>query len=117
MTYEEMLSQAVEGGTDEDLGREIYRFENSGDGIVGRVLGWEALTLTEGQGTVNSYTIETDDGVKAVILGAPTDRNLEGRLRIGDLISIVYKGKVDVRGGKQRMNTFDIRRFGHSDLK
>lgn len=105
---EAMLKQAGES-----LTQRFITFSDPGDGLIGVFLLQEQVTPNEEMGAVQRYVFLTTDGVSSCLLGGATDRQLAGKLKRGDIVTITYQGKQRIRGGAQQVNLFDVRRTGH----
>lgn len=112
-TYAEMAAKAYKSGVGEDLTQTFIAWDEEGKIVSGCYLYSETVTAKADMGAVKRYVLLTDEGTASCILGGATDKQLEGKLIPGDMITIVYKGKTSIQGGSKQVNNFDVRRWGH----
>ena len=101
----------IEGKKPEDMGESltfnIKKWDVAGEVLLGKLLSVEDFTGSKFETTCKSYLFDTDDGKISTILGAASDKQLEGKDLIGHVIYIVFLGQIDLEGGK-RCNHFKI---------
>lgn len=79
-----------------------------GKPLIGILIGVEVVINEKITEPCNRYILETDDGTKSVLLGAATDKQLEGKMHIGHLTYIEFQGKVEIQNGAKMVNRWKI---------
>jgi len=92
-TYKEMLDTAVSKGTAVELTVDIVKFEDVGQFIVGRMMGFAEFTESEYDDRCMKYTFDTDHGNVSCVLGAKRDEILALDENIGAVFCITFQGK------------------------
>lgn len=85
----------------------IKSWNESGDFLVGKVKKIEDFQGSKFETVCKSYLLETDEGLISTVLGASSDKQLEGLDLIGHILYIEYLGQIDLEGGK-RCNRFSV---------
>jgi len=106
--YADLYSNAKEKEAAVPLTYEIVRWSEEGQTIVGKVLKIEPFYGSSNEVECDKYLVDTDDGLKSLVLGASTDKQLNGQVQAGMIVAITYRGKVALEGGRH-VNRFDIR--------
>ena len=104
-TYKEMLDSAVSKVTAVELTVDIVKFEDEGQFIVGRMMGFAVFTESEYNEKCMKYTFDTDHGNVSCVLGAKRDEILALDDNIGKIFCITFQGK-----GKTKKDT-DFNKF------
>lgn len=107
MNYQEAYDAAKKAGKTESLATQIYRFEEVGDSLVGKVLRFDTFTGQFEDAQCIKYTLDTDGGLVSCILGAATDEQLGDRLKVGMVVAITYRGKAKTAKGFN-VNQFEV---------
>jgi len=107
MSFQDDYDKAKSKGKTKTLTRDICTWEEEGQLLFGKVLSISPFTLGVFDTEVKSYEIETDDGIVNTVLGSATDKQLEKVDPVGQKIRIEYKGKKQLKDGKQ-VNRFDV---------
>ena len=107
MSYQEDYEKARESKATKEVTRNIQSWNDEGETIVGKVV--EIAPFNEGtfDTEVNAYLIDTDDGLISTVLGSATDKQLDELDLMGKLIYIEYRGKKNLKDGKQ-VNNFKV---------
>ena len=106
MTYDELYRKAVEEESLKDLSFDIIRWEESGQSVLGEVVGFEDFEAGEYDMQCFQWKIKTDEGLVSCVLGSVADKRMENVV-VGDLIYIEYQGKKELPNGR-RVNLFKI---------
>jgi len=106
-TYEEMFELAEEKGTVREYSFDIIKWEEEGQTVLGEIQGFEDFTEGEFETVCNKWLIKTDTGLVSCVLGSAADKRLQD-VKNGDLIKIVYKGKLSLSDGR-RVNRFELK--------
>lgn len=112
-SYDEYRKEAEKSGAGENLTERFVTFKEPGDAISGAYLYEEQTTPNEEMGPCNRYVYVTPDGISSCLLGGANDKQIAGKQKKGDLVTITYRGKQPIHGGKHQVNVFDVRRWGH----
>lgn len=115
-SYDDLFKDNYRGDERDNLVQRFISFAE-GEVVVGELLGMELKTISKDKPKVKSYTVMTDDGPGSFLLGGATDKQLEGKLEIGDLLCVKYLGKQKIKGGQQQVNLWDIKHVPKSDWK
>lgn len=107
-SYEEQWAKAEADGATKPISREIFRFENEGDVLLGKVIEIKPFTDGEFDTEVSQYILDTDDGVMSCILGSATDKQIQGKVSVDDVVRFAFKGKTETAKGNQ-VNVFDVK--------
>lgn len=107
MNYSDEFLKAKEDGKAEEVTSSIYKFEEEGQDLIGKVVAIEEFTEGDFETDVNKYVLETDIGRVSCVLGSATDKQLTGAELLGKLICITFRGKASLKDGKQ-VNRFQI---------
>lgn len=109
MGYKEQRDKAVEEKTATVIKAEFIPVENMevGDEIIGKLLAVGEITPTAGGNPYKKYRFDTDDGYVEFAPGGVFDSSAGMSMVVGQIYAVVFKGKVDRKGGRQ-MNTFDV---------
>lgn len=106
-SYNDLFTDNYRGDDRDNLVQRFISF-SEGENVVGELLSIESKQISDDKPPVNSYTVMTDDGPGSFLLGGATDKQLEGKLNIGDLMSVTYLGKQKIKGGAQQVNIWKI---------
>lgn len=106
--YEKEWDAAEEKGKTVQLTTEIHTWDEEGQIIIGIVKEVSQFTGGIFDTEVNQYLIDTRHGLVSTVLGSATDKQLEETNLTGRKIKIVYRGKKEMKDGKQ-VNIFDIK--------
>ena len=107
MTYEELYEKMYKEGNIRLLSYQIKTWEVEGDYIIGKVMEVKPFTGGSFDTDCLSYLIKTDEGLFTTVLGSATDTQINQTDLRGKIISIVYKGKKDLKD-QRRVNIFDV---------
>jgi len=106
-TYEEMFNHAEADGNVKEYSFDIIKWDKEGQTVLGELQGFEDFTEGEFETACNKWLIKTDTGLVSCVLGSAADKRLKD-IKNGDLIKIVYKGKLSLSDGR-RVNRFDLK--------
>jgi len=112
--------EAEEKGQRESLTQNYFSFVNPGDSLIGAFLYQESVVPNAEMGPCQRYVFQTEEGTTSCLLGQATDKQLEGKLAEGDLVTITFHGKQQIKGGPKSVNKFTVDKWGKmskSDLK
>jgi len=112
-SFAEYRKEAEKAATQESLVQQFFTFKNDGDMLSGAFLYEETVTIADDKPPCQRYVFATEDGLQSCLLGGAADKQISGKLKKGDLVVIVYHGKIAIRGGQQQVNKFDVNRWGH----
>ena len=107
MGYIDDYQRAKEKGKTEQVTTIIYKFEEEGDVLVGKVLDIRPFTEGKFDTEVHCYILETDMGRVSTVLGSATDKQLDKAKVKGKIIAITYHGQKDIAGG-QSVNLYTV---------
>lgn len=110
MSYADDYEKAKSKGKTKTLTRQIFTFEAEGDHLSGKVLKIEPFTEGSFETEVNSYIIETDNGIVTTVLGSATDKQLKSIDPVGQKIYIEYRGKKQLKDGRS-VNLYHVEVF------
>ena len=108
MSYQEDFEKANEKGATQEVTKNIQSWVDEGETVIGKLVSIGPVNEGTFDTEVNSYLIDTDDGMVTTVLGSATDKQLAGLEIMGKLIYIEYRGKKNLKDGKQ-VNTFKIK--------
>lgn len=111
MSYADKAAKAVKAGKVEDLVCGIFRFENEGDTLIGKLVAVEQFQGKDGKGECKKYIFDTDDGPQSCILGQATDSRLASDNLVGHVLIIEYKGSKKLDKDRN-VNVFNIQDCG-----
>ncbi len=115
-TYKQMYEDHDKNDEARDLTTEYLTLE-VGQSVIGMLVSVEKIQTEKIVEPVNRYVIDTDNGLCSVLLGNATDKQVEGKLHVGDLVYIEYRGKLSIQGGAKQVNRYIIRIVSANDLK
>ncbi len=107
MKYSEMKKEAEKKKALNDLSPQFFVFEKKGDGFTGRLKGLSSVQSGLSTGTYNHYLFEVDAGLIKCAFGAATDKELAPMMKISNIYSVEYMGKVKISGGRS-VNKFKV---------
>lgn len=110
MSYQEQYQKAKEAGQTEEVTTSIFRFEEEGQHLIGKLVDISPFAGGDFETDVNQYTLDTDNGRVSCILGSAADKQLTQQDIIGKLVCITYYGKVSLSDGR-RVNRFSVEVF------
>ncbi len=114
-SYDDYLKDAKKTGSSEELTQDFFAFSQPGDSFQGIFLYQETVEIKEGMKPVQRYVFATPEGVKSLLLGGATDKQVSNKMERGDILYIVYKGKRELDGDRQPMNVFDVHKLTHME--
>jgi len=107
MGYREEYEKAKEKGKVQRLTRQIWTWDEEGQILIGKCNSIDPFTEGQFDTEVNSYTIETDDGIMTTVLGRATDKQLAKVDPVGRMLAIEYRGKKPLADGRS-VNLFKV---------
>lgn len=112
MSYSDRFKKAKAEGQAKDISFAIFKFEKTGDTLVGELVGFDKISIPnpsgEGTNEVYQYRIMTDAGPVSTVLGFSGDKAIvEGDVRNGDLLAITKTGTKELGSGR-RVNLYNI---------
>ena len=107
MNYNEYYEQMKTGGRVSKATVDIMSWREPGDSIIGEVVTIEPFQGGKYDAEVKQYIIDTDHGMESTVLGKYTDRQLDGKLAVNDVVRIEYKGQVQLDDGR-KVNRFAV---------
>jgi len=107
MKYSEMKKEAEKKKALADLSPTFFAFEKKGDGFCGRLKGLSSVQSGLSQGSYNQYLFEGDAGLIKCAFGAATDKELAPLMKVGNIYTVEYLGKVKISGGRS-VNKFKV---------
>ena len=107
MGYKDDYEKAKEKDKVQTLTRQIHTWDEEGQVLIGKCIGIEPFTEGQFDTEVNSYTIETDDGIMTTVLGSATDKQLNKIDPKGRMLAILYRGKKPLADGRS-VNLFKV---------
>jgi len=107
MGYKEDFQKSKEKGKTKVLTMMIYTWDEEGQELYGTVLEIKPFKLGKFPTEVDSYIIQTDDGLITTVLGSATDKQLKDVDPRGMRIYIKYQGKKQLDDGRQ-VNLFHV---------
>lgn len=108
MSYKDCVKAAFEAGKVDRVSTEQYVWKE-GDQLIGEYLGCEMQkSTTKKMPDYYLYDWDTDDGPVRVLMSGYFDRSVRAKLVVGQLYMIEYKGKRDIKGGKQQFKEFVV---------
>jgi len=107
MSYENAIQEAQAKGKLESVSVTIHTWEEPGEILCGRLLEVKPFEGSNFEQTCNQYIFDTDAGLCSTILGAGTDKAMEGKDFIGRVLLITYHGKKQLKDGRS-VNNFQI---------
>lgn len=107
MKYSEMKTAATKKKAMADLSPQFFKFEKKGDGFCGRLKGVSPVISGLSTGTYNQYLFEVDSGLLKCALGAATDKEVAPLMKVNNIYSVEYLGKVTISGGRS-VNKFKV---------
>ena len=110
MDYADEYLKAKEKGKTKTAVVEIYSWDEVGEELIGKLMDIQPFSEGKFNTEVNKYIIETNYGLVSTVLGASTDKQIDGKARPGDRVYIKYRGKKDLAGGKQ-VNLFNVETY------
>lgn len=110
MNYQEAYEKAVGKGAVEQVTTSIYKFDEEGQKLIGKLVSTEPFTEGEFETEVTKYTIDTDAGLVSCVLGSATDKQLTRQKLLGKLVCITFYGKVTLKDGRQ-VNRYGVEVF------
>lgn len=81
---------------------------DEGDELVGHLVAIEVVQNDKVQEPCNRYVFDTDEGMRSVLMGAASDKQLEGRIEIGKLTYVKYEGKREIDNGAKQVNIWKV---------
>jgi hypothetical protein len=108
MNYGDFKKQVEEEKKSRELTAAFKRFVEDGDNIFGRLVSISTVIPATGGKEYNSYVFDTDAGLVKCSVGGATDKEWCGLITVGRIYSIVYHGKVDLKGGRH-VNKFSLK--------
>ena len=106
MSYLDQWNKLNGEGKVQERQYRIYRWESQGDSLIGRLVRIEPFKYGKFSEQVNSYLIDTDDGMISTVCGKSVD-GLLSESDVGKLVCITYNGKVRLQNGRT-MNDFSV---------
>lgn len=106
-SYERTYKEAEKAGKTTQLSHEFYQWEEEGQVLIGRLIGYEPVESKEFEGTYNLYLLDTDEGLAGVICGVVIDALVEKKDLTGQILRIEYQGKKQLEGGRT-VNRFRV---------
>ena len=107
MSYKEQMDQARHKGKAKAITVDIHTWTEEGQELIGMVNQIKPFVSGKFDTDVLQYTLETDDGLKSTVLGAATDKQLEGRIKEGSIVCITFHGKKEIGQGRN-VNRFEV---------
>ncbi len=107
MGYKEDFQKAQDKGKTKVLTMIIYTWESEGQELYGKVRDILPFKMGKFPTEVNSYIIDTEEGLITTVLGSATDKQLKEVDPIGMNIYIKYQGKKQLDDGRQ-VNLFHV---------
>ena len=106
MSYRDQFNKLNGQGKVQERQYRIFKWESEGDLIVGQLIRIEPFKYGKFADEVNSYIIDTDDGMVSTVCGKSVD-GLLSESDIGKLVCITYNGKLKLDSGRT-MNDFSV---------
>ena len=107
MSYKDEFKKSEAKGKTKTLTFQIYTWEEEGQELYGKVISVSPFTLGKFDTEVDNYVIETDEGIITTVLGSATDKQLKEVDPVGMRIYIQYRGKKNLKDGRQ-INLFHV---------
>jgi len=92
-SYKKTYEEAKAKGKTVQLSHEFYQWEEEGQVLIGKLIGYEPVESKEYEGEYNLYIFDTDEGLAGVIFGVLIDTLMEKKNLIGQILRIEYQGK------------------------
>jgi len=108
MTYKDMVKNAEMKGQLQDARTTVVVLHNIGDNIVGRLMGTKKIPTVNSKIAATGYTLDTDDGIKILLVGVRALTILENSALLGKVISITRGGNVKNANGSTSTD-YDIK--------
>lgn len=99
--YEKMYKDAKSKGKAKQVTHEFYNWEEEGQVLIGKLIGYDQVESKEYDGVYNRYVFDTDSGLVGVICGKLIDAVMDEGDFIGKVLAIEYQGKRQLEGGRQ----------------
>lgn len=115
MKYSDMKKVAEKKGAVADLTPTFYQFKKAGDGFVARLKGVSPVQSGLSEGSYNQYLFEGDEGLIKCAMGGATDKEVAPLMKVGNVYSVDYLGKVKISGGRS-VNKFKIREIDEAAI-
>lgn len=106
-TYQEAYEKAKADGRLTRKTSRIHTWKGESSVLIGKVKAIKPFTGGKFDKEVNSYLIETDDGLISTIMGSYTDTQLAEFDLIGKTIRIEYEGKKELEDDR-KVNLFNV---------
>jgi len=108
MRYVEQYNKAREKGNLKSVTTDIYTWEAEGQELVGKIQEIQPFVFGKKFDTeVKQYIMDTDEGLVSTVLGAATDKQIEGKVKVGSVVAIIFHGKKQLDDGRQ-VNKFEV---------
>lgn len=99
MSYTKDFEKKKKDGMTKDAAIPILRFKEPGDSVIGKIVKIQDFTRSKFDGKCNQYVIDTDNGMRTIVLGAYTDSQIAGTEILNHVVSITFEGKEETPGG------------------
>lgn len=107
MSYKDQYEKANKAGEIQDLTPTFTRFEKEGDVILGKLVSYNPVQSSLGEGQYNQYLFETDDGLVKFSLGQAADSELGSQFVAGEVYRIEFLGKEKIDRGRA-VNKYEV---------
>ena len=114
--YRQRFEELANENQPTDLVVQIHTWEEN-DELYGELISIDLVQTAKMQEACNGYILQTDDGPTSCMLGNATDKQLEGKLHIGDLVYIKFHGKIAIQGGAKQVNKFIVQAIPADEWK
>lgn len=107
MSYKDDFIKSKDKGKTKVLTVIIHTWDEEGQELWGKVISVKPFLLGKFDTEVDSYIIDTDEGLITTVLGSATDKQLKDVDPVGMRIYIKYQGKKQLADGRQ-INLFHV---------
>lgn len=107
MSYKDQYEKAYKAGETQDLTPTFTRFEEKGDVMIGKLVSFNSVQSSLGEGSYNQYLFDTDDGLVKFSLGKAADSELASQFVAGGVYRIEFLGNEKIGKGRT-VNKYEV---------